>query len=84
MRPSGILVTDYILGAGKEPKLGSRVRVTYEGMFLDGTVFDKNVKRSKPLVFRKGVGEVVRGLDHGLDGMRIGGAREIVVPSELA
>jgi len=81
--PSGILVTDYIIGAGKEPRGGTRVGITYEGMFPDGTIFDKNVKRAKPLFFRKGAGEVVRGLDHGLEGMHVGGSREIVVPSAL-
>ena len=83
VRPSGILVTDYVIGAGKEPKGGSRVGITYEGMFPDGTIFDKNVKRSKPLVFRKGAGEVVRGLDYGLEGMHVGGSREVVVPAAL-
>ena len=80
---SGILYTDYIVGTGKVPKLGAIVKVTYEGMFPDGKVFDKNLKVSKPLKFRKGNGEVVRGLDHGLEGMRVGGSREIVVPPEL-
>ena len=80
---SGILYTDYIVGTGKVPKLGAIVKVTYEGMFQDGKVFDRNLKVSKPLKFRKGNGEVVRGLDHGLEGMRVGGSREIVVPPEL-
>ena len=52
-------------------------------MFTNGKVFDKNLKQSRPLVFRKGTGEVVRGLDLGLQGMRVGGCREIVVPPEL-
>ena len=82
-KESGILVTDYVIGRGKEPKLGSKVKITYEGMYPDGTVFDKNLKRLKPLVFRKGAGNVVRGLDLGLDGLRIGGSREVVIPPEL-
>lgn len=82
-RPNGVLITDYVIGAGKEPRPGSRVQVTYEGMFPDGTVFDKNLKRSQPLIFRKGAGEVVRGLDYGLESMRVGGSREIVVPAAL-
>jgi FK506-binding nuclear protein len=79
----GVLITEYVVGSGAEPKLGSKVKMTYEGMFTNGKVFDKNLKQSRPLVFRKGTGEVVRGLDLGLQGMRVGGCREIVVPPEL-
>ncbi len=79
----GVLCTDYIVGCGKVPKLGSVVKLTYEGMFPDGEVFDKNLKRSKPLSFRKGAGQVVRGMDIGIESMRIGGSRELVIPSHL-
>jgi len=80
---SGVLFTDYIVGKGIEPKLGSKIKILYEGSFPDGTVFDSRLKRSKPFVFRKGATEVIRGLDLGIEGMRIGGAREIIVPSAL-
>lgn len=82
-KASGISMTDYIIGKGAEPKLGAKVKITYEGSYPDGTIFDQCNKRSKPFSFRKGTAQVIRGLDLGLEGMRIGGSREIVIPSEL-
>jgi FK506-binding nuclear protein len=82
-KSSGVKITDYVIGAGKEPKLGSKVQITYEGMFPDGKMFDSNLKRTKPFTFRKGNGDVVRGMDLGLEGMRVGGSREIVIPGPL-
>ena len=81
--PCGILYTDYVVGKGIEPKLGSKIKITYEGSFPDGTVFDTRAKRSKPFVFRKGAADVIRGLDLGVEGMRVGGSREIVLPPAL-
>jgi FKBP-type peptidyl-prolyl cis-trans isomerase len=52
-------------------------------MFPNGRVFDKNEKISAPFTFRLGAGEVVRGLEQGLDGMLVGGCREIVIPPGL-
>ena len=82
-KTSGIIITDYIYGNGKEPKAGSKIKVIYQGMYPNGKIFDTNLKIKKPLIFRKGLGEVVRGLDHGIEGMRIGGSREVIVPPEL-
>jgi FKBP-type peptidyl-prolyl cis-trans isomerase len=83
MKSSGIIVTDYIIGKGITPKPGAKVKITYQGLFPDGTVFDKNLKRTKPFIFRNGSGDVIRGLDLGIEGMRVGGSREVVIPSEL-
>ena len=80
---SGVLFTDFVVGKGIEPKLGCKIKILYEGSFPDGTVFDSRLKRSKPFVFRKGATEVIRGLDLGVEGMRVGGSREIVVPPAL-
>lgn len=80
---SGVSVCDFIVGRGVEPKLGSVVHLTYEGYFPSGELFDANLKRKKPFKFRKGVGQVVRGLDLGLEGLRVGGAREVYIPFEL-
>lgn len=55
---SGVLVSDYVIGHGIEPKLGATVCITYEGLFPNGKKFDANLKRSKPLKFRKGSGQV--------------------------
>ncbi len=82
-KSSGITVTDYILGNGQEPKLGSKVHITYEGSYPDGTVFDARLKQKQPFMFRKGTAQVIRGLDLGIEGMRIGGSREILIPPSL-
>ncbi len=77
-----MIVFNFII-IGIEPKLGKLVKVTYEGILPSGVVFDSNLKTTKPFQFRKGVGQVIRGLDIGLQGMRIGGAREILIPPTL-
>ena len=79
----GVVVTDYVIGGGIVPKPGATVRILYQGCFADGTtLFDSRISLDSPFVFRKGTGQVIRGLDVGIDGMKIGGQREIFVPSE--
>jgi len=80
---AGVLICDYVIGKGIVPKGGAKVKLTYEGSYPDGTVFDSNLKRSKPFIFRKGAAQVIKGLDAGIEGMRVGGSREIIVPPEL-
>lgn len=82
-KASGVVIVDHVIGKGKEPKLGAKVKITYEGMFPNGKIFDANLKRKKPFLFRLGTGDVVRGMDLGMQGMRVGGSREIMIPSEL-
>ncbi|RYH19095.1 hypothetical protein EON65_26530 [archaeon] len=79
-KTGGVVVTDYIMGKGQEPKPGASVKVLYEGYFPDGTLFDAKQKKKQPFVFRKGTGQVIKGMDVGLEGMRIGGAREVFIP----
>ena len=81
--PSGVLVKDLIIGMGPTVQLGRNVSILYEGAFPTGKVFDKNKNRNKPLTFRLGTGEVIRGLEKGLEGMKVGGEREITIPPEL-
>ena len=82
-KTSGVSITDFIIGKGAQPKLGAKVNITYEGSFPDGTLFDKCITRAKPFSFRMGTAQVIRGLDLGLEGMRIGGSREIFIPPAL-
>jgi FKBP-type peptidyl-prolyl cis-trans isomerase len=82
-KTSGVSITDFIIGRGAQPKLGAKVNITYEGSFPDGTVFDKCITRARPFSFRMGTAQVIRGLDLGLEGMRIGGSREILIPPTL-
>ena len=83
IKGSGVVITDYIVGKSKAPRLGSKVRVIYQAMFPDGKVFDEHLSTKQPFVFRLGAAQVIRGLDLGMEGMRIGGAREIVIPPEF-
>jgi len=79
---NGIKVLDVIIGKGVEPKPGSEIRLAYIGLFTDGTVFDERTAVKKPFIFRKGIGQVIKGLDVGVKGLRIGGSREIIIPPE--
>jgi FKBP-type peptidyl-prolyl cis-trans isomerase len=81
-RPTGELeVEDVRIGAGPEITPGTRVRVRYVGRLLDGTEFDRTLRR--PFELTVGAGEVIAGWDRGLLGMRLGGARRLVIPPEL-
>lgn len=83
-KKDGLIITDHIIGKGSLPKPGAVVEILYEGIFPEtGEIFDANLKRKKPFTFRKGLQQVIKGMEIGLEGMRVGGAREIFVPSAL-
>jgi FKBP-type peptidyl-prolyl cis-trans isomerase len=81
--PGGVLVRDIVVGSGTTVKLGRNVSILYEGAFPTGKVFDRNKNRNNPLMFRLGTGEVIKGLEKGMEGMKVGGEREITIPPEL-
>ena len=82
--PGGLLISDLVLGAGAPVKAGKRISLHYTGKLLaTGQIFDKNNSKQHPLVFRQGTGEVIRGLERGLEGMKSGGERVITIPSKL-
>jgi FKBP-type peptidyl-prolyl cis-trans isomerase len=81
--PGGVLVKDVVIGSGATVKLGRNVSILYKGAFTSGKVFDRNRNRNHPLIFRLGTGEVIQGLEKGVEGMRVGGEREITIPPEL-
>ncbi len=70
-------------GKGAIPKPGDHVMVRYKGTLLDGRVFDQNINRD-PFTFHVGRHEVIEGWDEGLQLMKVGEKRLLVVPSELA
>lgn len=85
MIDAGIIVQDIIHGTGSIIRSGRKVSINYVGTFPEsGKVFDKNTSKSNPLCFRVGTGEVIKGLDRGLAGMKVGGERIITIPPELA
>ena len=80
----GVVVQDIIIGVGPAVKPGRKVSINYEGSLAsDGSVFDKNKSKSKPLSFRPGTGEVIKGLDKGMEGMKAGGERIITIPPAM-
>ena len=79
----GISIVDVEVGSGEEASSGSRIRVHYVGKLkANNKVFDASTK--KPFAFRLGRGEVIRGWDVGLQGMRVGGRRTLSIPPEKA
>jgi FKBP-type peptidyl-prolyl cis-trans isomerase FkpA len=82
-RPGGLYVRDLREGDGPQLRRGHRVSVHFVGWLPDGRQFDAHVRPSEPLEFRLGRGEVIRGWEEGLLGMRVGGQRQLVVPPRL-
>lgn len=75
---------DLIIGEGEEAKEGNRVTVNYLGTLTDGTKFDSSYDRDEPFSFSLGAGEVIKGWDIGVSGMKVGGKRKLTIPSDLA
>lgn len=80
---SGLEFEDMSLGSGPEAKADQEVQVHYTGSLQDGTVFDSSLKRG-PFSFTLGVGQVIKGWDEGVQGMKVGGKRKLVIPARLA
>lgn len=81
--PSGVRYVDLKPGTGEEAREGKILDVHYTGWLEDGTKFDATRDCDKPLTLRLGAGDVVKGLDEGLVGMKTGGKRRLTVPPEL-
>jgi len=84
MSGTELIITDEVVGQGKEVKKGGLCLMQYEGFLEDGTKFDSSIDRGKPFQFVFGTGKVIKGWDQGLVGMREGGKRKLYVPSHLA
>lgn len=82
--PSGLQVTDLAVGKGEVAETGMTVTVHYTGTFANGDVFDSSRKSGKPFTFPLGAGQVIRGWDEGVKGMKIGGKRKLVIPPDMA
>ncbi len=80
---SGLQYADLVVGKGREAHAGETATVHYTGMLVDGTKFDSSKDRNQPFSFRLGAGRVIRGWDEGVEGMKIGGTRKLVIPPEL-
>ena len=79
--PTDLEVTDLSVGEGQEAQAGSMVSVHYVGIaHSTGEEFDASYNRGEPLQFRLGVGQVIEGWDAGVQGMKVGGRRRLVIP----
>jgi FKBP-type peptidyl-prolyl cis-trans isomerase FkpA len=81
--PSGLIIEELVLGDGTEAVSGKRVSVHYTGWLTNGTKFDSSVDRNDPFEFGLGRGQVIRGWDEGVAGMKIGGKRKLTIPADL-
>lgn len=82
---NGLTYWDLAVGLGKEAVKGSKVKVHYTGWLLEeGTKFDSSLDRGKPLEFTIGSGQVIKGWEIGVAGMKAGGKRQLRIPPELA
>ncbi|KAG2199381.1 hypothetical protein INT47_001563 [Mucor saturninus] len=81
--PNGLIIEDVKVGEGASCKSGQRVGMRYIGKLTSGKVFDKNVS-GKPFSFLLGRGEVIKGWDIGVAGMKAGGERKLTIPAPLA
>jgi FKBP-type peptidyl-prolyl cis-trans isomerase len=84
MTPSGLEYTDIIVGTGPEARAGQQVTVHYTGWLTNGTKFDSSVDKNRPFPFKLGNGDVIKGWDLGVAGMRVGGRRRLNIPADLA
>ena len=83
MAESELQIEDIKVGTGAEAKAGQKVSVHYVGTLTDGKKFDSSRDRGRPFEFGLGAGQVIKGWDQGVAGMKIGGLRKLTIPSHL-
>jgi peptidylprolyl isomerase len=83
--PKKLVVKEIEEGSGAEAKSGGEVTVQYAGVdYKNGKEFDSSWSRNEPFSFQLGAGQVIPGWEQGVEGMKVGGRRELVIPPELA
>ena len=80
---SELKIEDTEVGTGDLAESGKSVSVHYTGKLEDGTVFDSSHKRGTPITFTLGMGQVIKGWDEGIAGLRVGGKRTLTIPSDM-
>ena len=83
-----LVATDLVVGTGKQARSGTTVKVHYTGWLYNngkkGSKFDSSLDRGEPFKFDLGAGEVIKGWDQGVVGMKVGGKRQLIIPPGLA
>jgi peptidylprolyl isomerase len=83
--PKKLEIKEIEAGSGAEAKSGDEVTVQYVGVnYKNGKEFDSSWSRNEPFSFNLGAGEVIPGWDQGVEGMKVGGRRELIIPPSLA
>jgi FKBP-type peptidyl-prolyl cis-trans isomerase len=80
---SGLQYIDLKVGTGATAQAGQTVSVHYTGWLENGKKFDSSVDRGQPFSFPLGAGRVIKGWDEGVKGMKVGGKRKLIIPSNL-
>ncbi|MEY2865390.1 MAG: hypothetical protein RLZZ83_633 [Pseudomonadota bacterium] len=87
---TSLIIKDTVLGSGRQAEKGLAVTVHYTGWLYDpnqkdgkGKKFDSSLDRNDPFVFNLGGGQVIRGWDDGVDGMKIHGKRTLIIPPDM-
>jgi len=78
-----LVIKDTKVGTGAEAKSGTSVTVNYTGYLTDGTKFDSSLDSGQPFTFNLGAGEVIKGWDEGVEGMKVGGTRTLTIPPAM-
>ena len=80
---SGLQIEELVVGSGNAAASGRKVSVHYTGWLTNGTKFDSSKDRNEAFEFGLGRGQVIRGWDEGVAGMKVGGKRKLTIPPEL-
>ena len=80
---SGLQYWDIVIGSGALAAPGATVKVHYTGWLTSGDKFDSSVDRGEPFSFQLGAGQVIKGWDEGVAGMKVGGKRQLRIPPAL-
>jgi FKBP-type peptidyl-prolyl cis-trans isomerase len=80
---SGLQYLDLKVGTGATAQAGQTVTVHYTGWLENGKKFDSSIDRGQPFSFPLGAGRVIKGWDEGVQGMKVGGKRKLIIPSNL-
>jgi FKBP-type peptidyl-prolyl cis-trans isomerase FkpA len=80
---SSLKIEELVAGTGPEATSGQTVSVHYTGWLTSGSKFDSSLDRKQPFEFQLGAGQVIKGWDQGVQGMKVGGKRKLTIPPEL-
>jgi FKBP-type peptidyl-prolyl cis-trans isomerase len=76
-------IEDLVVGTGDLAASGQQVTVHYTGWLTNGSKFDSSKDRNEPFEFSLGRGQVIKGWDQGVEGMKVGGKRKLTIPPDL-